>query len=158
LRIILGQFRGLLISGLIFVFIVSVVVIPKLPALGVSLAEADPVKDHSGALDHSMYRTVSERAAPVISCNTDKICKASETVMIKNVFRAIDTDGQSVHVQVDKITDAVGNDLTGSYVMDSDSITFQKAGVYYFVLQAMDNERKKVKKELPFVVDSKEGI
>ncbi len=157
MRIILLQLKDMLIPGLIFVFMVSVIVVPNLPAVGSSLADADQTTDYTAYLDSSAYRTVSERAAPVISCDTDQIWKTENPVIVGQAFTALDAVGNLVSLQVLKIEDAAENDLTESYEKDTDSVTFSDAGVYYFTLRAIDTEQKETELVIPLVID-KEGI
>lgn len=112
-------------------------------------------KDYKNYQDFKVFSELCQREAPTILYNEEKKWYAGDMISIEEIFSGKDTDGEILSVQVQKVTDKLGNNQMEMYQEKTGEITFEKAGVYVFQLKVQDKEKRCTVEEIEVPVDKR---
>lgn len=112
-------------------------------------------KDYKNYQDFKVFSELCQREAPTIFYNEEKKWYAGDMISIEEIFSGKDTDGEILSVQVQKITDKLGNNQMEMYQEKTGKITFAEAGVYVFQLKVQDKEKRCTVEEIEVPVDKR---
>lgn len=112
-------------------------------------------KDYKNYQDFKVFSELCQRETPQIFYNEQKQWYAGDMISIEEIFSGEDTDGETLSVQIQKITDKLGNNQIEMYQQETGKITFAEAGVYVFKLRVQDKEKRYTVEEIEVPVDKR---
>lgn len=144
----------MIIPGIVFAAVVSILVGAALFARIGGRMQTEG-EDFSQMADTQAVQALCERELPVIQCVGKKRWDAGECILVREVFKAIDMDGNIIEPVVLDIIDQDGDSAMGCYNKETGQAIFPARGVYTFLLSATDEQRKRSTGRISLLVDSR---
>lgn len=144
----------MIIPGIVFAAVVSILVGAALFARIGGRMQTEG-EDFSQMADTQAVQALCERELPVIQCVGKKRWDAGECILVREVFTAIDMDGNIIEPVVLDIIDQDGDSAMGCYNKETGQAIFSARGVYTFLLSATDEQRKRSTERISLLVDSR---
>ena len=144
----------MVLPGIVFAAIVSILVGAALFArIGGRMETAG--EDFSKMADAQMVQALCERELPVIQCVGKKRWEAGECMLVREVFTALDMDGNIIEPLVLDIINQDGESAMEGYNKESGQVVFPARGIYTFLLSATDKQRKRSTEKISLLVDGR---
>jgi hypothetical protein len=112
-------------------------------------------EDFSRMADTQTVQALCERELPVIQCVGKKRWDAGESILVQEVFTALDMDGNIIEPVVLDIIDQDGDSAMGCYNKETGQAIFTARGIYTFLLSATDKQRKRSAGKISLLVDGR---
>lgn len=114
-----------------------------------------PTENYSGYGDAVQTKLACDRNPPQIVRKGAGSFKPGEEFFVGQVFQGMDAAGAPIGVQVLDIRDGQGNRRMDCYRKAGHKIVFPEKGIYLLELQAVDGQRKHVKKRFLLLADNR---
>ncbi len=144
----------MVLPGIVFSAVVSILVGAALFARIGGRMETRG-EDFSRMADTQTVQALCERELPVIQCVGKKRWDAGESILVQEVFTALDMDGNIIEPVVLDIIDQDGDSVMGCYNKETGQAIFTARGIYTFLLSATDKQRKRSAGKISLLVDGR---
>ena len=112
-------------------------------------------EDFSQMADAQTVQALCERELPIIQCVGKKRWEAGECILVREVFTALDMDGNFIEPVVLDIIDQDGESAMECYNKEIGQVKFPARGIYTFLLSATDDQRKRSAVKISLLVDGR---
>jgi len=112
-------------------------------------------EDFSQMADAQTVQALCERELPIIQCVGKKRCETGECILVREVFTALDMDGNFIEPVVLDIIDQDGESAMECYNKEIGQVIFPARGIYTFLLSATDEQRKRSAVKISLLVDGR---
>lgn len=154
MKVIFENMKNMILPTIVVIGIFVLLMTVAFPAIKHQSESNQNTRKYSDYQDCTVYQNVSQREAPVITYDSQKIWKVGNTIPIGQAFQAKDADGNVVELRVMNIEDVTGISMMDKYEENGKTAVFDTAGSYYFRLKAVDQEKKTTIKTIALVVDN----
>ncbi|MCI8684062.1 MAG: hypothetical protein HFH50_14010 [Lachnospiraceae bacterium] len=126
-----------------------------LPRLGEQMKTEQ--ESYSRYQDAVQMKAICNRKPPELVRKGADVWNPGETVLLHQVFEAMDEEGNQLDIQVLDIQDAFGNSRMEWYDKAGHKAVFLKRGTYTLKLRAADGQKKPTVRTFMLLIDRRQG-